>query len=86
MFTVLRTFSHFEEIPGRFFDAKLCRRRETITTFRSQAPPVASIIKFTTSYLRRRAELSRCLWMLSTVTSFDLYDGVNFIIQATVDT
>ena len=39
--------------------------------------PVASIIKFMTSYLRCRTELSRCLWMLSTDTSFDLYNGVN---------
>ena len=38
--------------------------------------PVASIIKFTTSNLRRCTELSRHLWMLSTDTSFDLYDGV----------
>ena len=38
--------------------------------------PVANIIKFTTSFLRHRIELSRYLWMLSTDTSFDLYDGV----------
>ena len=38
---------------------------------------VASFIKFTMLYLRHRTELSRYLWMLSTDTSFDLYDGVN---------
>ena len=43
---------------------------------------VASIIKFTTSYLCSRTELSRYPWMLSTDTSFHMYDGVNFTIQA----
>ena len=38
--------------------------------------PVANNIKFTTSFLRHHTELSRDLWMLSTDTSFDLYDGV----------
>ena len=38
--------------------------------------PVACIISFTTSYLRHYTELSRYLWMLSTETSFNLYDGV----------
>ena len=42
----------------------------------SSIVPVACIIKFTMTYLRRRTELSRYLWMFYTDTSFDLYDSV----------
>ena len=42
---------------------------------------VACLIKFRTSYLRRRTKLSRFLWMLSKDISFDQYDGINVIFQ-----